>query len=77
MTLKTDVENAKDAVTKALITALNEKNESAIRTLMNVYNSIGAINLTSTNVFSINDSNYSNMNMNVNSDGSSGVITFS
>lgn len=73
MTLKTDVENAKDAVTKALITALNEKNESAIRTLMNVYNSIGAINLTSTNVFSIND--YSNIN--INSAGSSDVISFS
>ena len=77
MTLKNDLEVAKDAVTKALVTALNDKNEKAVKPLMNVYNLIGAINLTSTNVFSINDSNYSNMNMNVNSDGSSGVITFS
>lgn len=77
MTLKIDVENAKDAVTKALVTALNEKNESAIRTLMNIYNSISTINTSSTNVFSIGD--YSNININsgVGGVGSSDVISFS
>ena len=73
MTLKNDLEVAKDAVTKALVTALNDKNEKAVKPLMNVYNLIGAINVTSTNVFSIND--YGSIN--INSAGSSDVISFS
>lgn len=77
MTLKNDLEVAKDAVTKALVTALNDKNEKAVKPLMNVYNLIGAINVTSTNVFSINDYGNININSGVGGAGSSDVISFS
>jgi len=46
MSLKSQIETAKDAVSKALITALEEKNESAISDLFTVYNKLNTISTT-------------------------------
>lgn len=43
MSLKSQIETAKDAVSKALITALEEKNENCISDLFTVYNKLNTI----------------------------------
>jgi hypothetical protein len=40
MSLKSQIETAKDAVSKALITALENKNESAVSNLITCYNTL-------------------------------------
>jgi myosin heavy subunit len=59
MSLKSQIENAKDAVSKALITALQDKNETAISDLFDAYNKLVSIQITETNknLFTINTSN--------------------
>lgn len=56
MTLKTDVQSAKDAVSKALVTALNAKNETVVSQLISAYNTISDIKVE-TNTFSISTGN--------------------
>ena len=69
MSLKSQIETAKDAVSKALITALQNKNETAISDLFDAYNKLVSIEITETNktVFSIGDNvpiSYYNSSMN-------------
>lgn len=58
MSLKSQIENAKDAVSKALIAALQDKNETAISDLFDAYNKLVSIQITETNknLFTINTS---------------------
>jgi hypothetical protein len=49
MSLKSQIETAKDAVSKALITALQDKNETAISDLFDSYNKLVSIQITETN----------------------------
>ena len=55
MSLKSQIETAKDAVGKALITALQDKNETAISDLFDAYNKLVSTQITETNktVFTI------------------------
>ncbi len=46
MSLKSQIEVAKDAVGKALITALENKDSSAISNLINCYNNLNNIRIT-------------------------------
>ncbi len=46
MDLKSQIETAKDAVSKALITALENKDTSAISNLMSCYNNLNNIKIT-------------------------------
>jgi hypothetical protein len=46
MSLKSQIETAKDAVGKALITALENKDTNAISNLMNCYTSLNTITIT-------------------------------
>jgi hypothetical protein len=46
MSLKSQIETAKDVVSKALITALENKDSSAISNLMNCYNNLNNIRIT-------------------------------
>ncbi len=48
MTLKSQIETAKDAVSKALVTALENKNELVVSKLMNCYTSLSTITVTDT-----------------------------
>jgi hypothetical protein len=59
MSLKSQIETAKDAVSKALITALQDKNETAISDLFDAYNKLVSIQITETNknMFTINNNN--------------------
>jgi hypothetical protein len=59
MSLKSQIETAKDAVSKALITALQDKNETAISDLFDSYNKLVSIQITETNksMFTINNNN--------------------
>jgi hypothetical protein len=59
MSLKSQIETAKDAVSKALITALQDKNETAVSDLFDAYNKLVSIQITETNktVFSIDSYN--------------------
>jgi len=88
MSLKLQIEVAKDAVSKALITALEEKNEGAISELFTVYNKLNTVPTTKTsldiNKFTINTNNipssYFNtdsINFGVKGSMSSDVISFS
>ncbi len=63
MSLKLQIETAKDAVSKALITALQDKNQTAISDLFDAYNKLVSIQITETNkdMFNIND--YSSYNI--------------
>lgn len=58
MSLKSQIETAKDAVSKALITALQDKNETAISDLFDAYNKLVSIHITETNknMFTIGNS---------------------
>jgi hypothetical protein len=49
MTLKSQIETAKDAIGKALITALQDKNETAISDLFDAYNKVTQIKITEAN----------------------------
>jgi hypothetical protein len=49
MSLKSQIETAKDAVSKALITALQDKNETAVSDLFDAYNKLVSIQITETN----------------------------
>lgn len=53
-TLSSQIEVAKDAVSKALITALENKDTSAISNLMSCYNNLNNIKITEP-VFNINN----------------------
>jgi hypothetical protein len=55
MMLKLQIETAKDAVSKALITALQDKNETAVSDLFDAYNKLVSTQITETNktVFTI------------------------
>jgi hypothetical protein len=57
MSLKSQIETAKDAVSKALITALQDKNETAISDLFDSYNKLVSIQITEANksMFTINN----------------------
>ena len=57
MSLKSQIETAKDAVSKALITALQDKNETTISDLFDSYNKLVSIQITETNknIFTINN----------------------
>ena len=88
MSLKSQIETAKDAVTKALITALEEKNEGAISELFTVYNKLSTVPAIKTsfdiNKFTINTSNTpssyfntDNINFGVKGSMGSDVISFS
>jgi hypothetical protein len=59
MSLKSQIETAKDAVSKALITALQDKNETAVSDLFDAYNKLVSIQITETNknMFTINNNN--------------------
>ena len=46
MTLKSQIEIAKDAIGEALITALRDKNETAIGNLFDAYNKVVQIKIT-------------------------------
>ena len=46
MSLKSQIETAKDAVSKALITALENKDESAVSNLITCYNTLGDTKVT-------------------------------
>jgi hypothetical protein len=76
MTLKSQIETAKDAVSKALIEALRVKNETAVSDLFDAYNKLVSIQITETNktVFSVGEYNISSdyYNSSVHDD----VITF-
>jgi hypothetical protein len=63
MSLKSQIETAKDAVSKALITALENKNQTAISDLFDAYNKLVSIQITETNkdMFNLND--YSSYNI--------------
>jgi hypothetical protein len=49
MSLKLQIDSAKDAVSKALITALQDKNETAISDLFDAYNKLVSIQITEKN----------------------------
>ena len=57
MSLKSQIETAKDAVSKALITALQDKNETAVTDLFDAYNKLVSTQITETNknVFCVGD----------------------
>jgi hypothetical protein len=57
MSLKSQIETAKDAVSKALITALENKNQTAVSDLFDAYNKLVSIQITETNkdMFGINN----------------------
>jgi len=57
MSLKSQIETAKDAVSKALITALQDKNQNTISDLFDAYNKLVGIQITETNkdIFGINN----------------------
>ena len=57
MSLKSQIETAKDVVSKALITALQDKNQNAISDLFDAYNKLVGIQITETNkdMFGINN----------------------
>lgn len=76
MSLKSQIETAKDAVSKALITALQDKNETAISDLFDAYNKLVSIHITETNrnMFSIGISNTPNAYYSAS--GSDDVISF-
>ncbi len=48
MSLNSQIETAKDAVSKALITALENKNELVVSKLMNCYTSLSTITVADT-----------------------------
>ena len=74
MSLKSQIETAKDAVSKALITALENKNQTAIGDLFDAYNKLVSIQITETNkdMFNLNDYSSYNIPCSMNDD----VITF-
>ena len=74
MSLKSQIETAKDAVSKALITALENKNQTAISDLFDAYNKLVSIQITETNkdMFNLNDYSSYNIPCSMNDD----VITF-
>jgi hypothetical protein len=74
MSLKSQIETAKDAVSKALITALENKNQTAIGDLFAAYNKLVSIQITETNkdMFNLNDYSSYNIPCSMNDD----VITF-
>jgi hypothetical protein len=49
MTLKSQIETAKDAIGEALITALQNKNEAAVSDLFDAYNKVVQIKITEAN----------------------------
>ena len=55
MSLKLQIDSAKNAVSKALITALQDKNETAVTDLFDAYNKLVSTQITETNktVFTI------------------------
>jgi hypothetical protein len=72
MSLKSQIETAKDAVSKALITALENKNQTAVSDLFDAYNKLVSIQITETNksMFNLDD------NIALYSSASNDVITF-
>ena len=74
MSLKSQIETAKDAVSKALITALQDKNQNAISDLFDAYNKLVSIQITETNkdMFGINNYQLYNIPCSMNDD----VISF-
>jgi len=74
MSLKSRIETAKDAVSKALITALENKNQTAVSDLFDAYNKLVSIQITETNkdMFNLNDYSSYNIPCSMNDD----VITF-
>jgi hypothetical protein len=58
MSLKSQIETAKDAVSKALITALENKDENVISDLFDVYNKLVSIRITETNKNTFSFNNY-------------------
>ncbi len=58
MSLKSQIETAKDAVSKALITALENKNQNAISDLFDAYNKLVSIQITETNKNMFDTNNY-------------------
>ncbi len=64
MSLKSQIEVAKDAVGKALITALENKDSSAISNLINCYNNLNNIRITEPiKIGGIYTSNYESYNI--------------
>jgi hypothetical protein len=61
MTLKSQIEIAKDAIGEALIIALQEKNETAIGNLFDAYNKVVQIKITETNKTTFTISGNNNM----------------
>jgi hypothetical protein len=49
MSLKLQIDSAKNAVSKALITALQDKNETAVTDLFDAYNKLVSTQITETN----------------------------
>jgi hypothetical protein len=61
MSLKSQIETAKDAVSKALIAALENKDESAVSNLITCYNTLSDTHVKHS--FAINDTiSFNNMN---------------
>jgi hypothetical protein len=80
MTLKSQIETAKDAIGKALITALQDKNETAISDLFDAYDKVVQIKITETNkiLFTIsghdNNFGYHDGSINFNTTGLVGAV---
>ena len=80
MTLKSQIEIAKDSISKALITALQDKNETAISDLFDAYNKVIQIKITETNknIFTVNGHDnyfgYHNGGINFNTAGPAGAV---
>lgn len=58
MSLKSQIETAKDAVSKALITALENKDESAVTELMTCYSNLNSIEIKETFKINISKESY-------------------
>lgn len=82
MTLKSQVETAKEAVSKALITALENKKESVITDLFDVYNKLNKISIAVTDIpafnlsTGLNNYNYGGQPVPVAGSWGSDVISF-
>jgi hypothetical protein len=73
MSLKSQIETAKDAVSKALITALENKDESTVSNLITCYNTLCNTKVTDSIKFDLGNYNLYNTPCSMNDD----VISFS
>lgn len=65
MSLKLQIETAKEAVSKALITALQDKNEEAVSNLITCYNTLNKTKVVEPFKIDLSTPIYSNSNNNI------------